>query len=40
MKKLQLYIETSVWSHLFHDDAPESQAATKSEVSDETSQGP
>ncbi|MEW6202724.1 MAG: hypothetical protein AB1546_12155 [bacterium] len=29
MKKLKLYIETSVWNHLFADDAPEMKAATE-----------
>lgn len=28
MPKLSVYIETSVWSHAFADDAPESKAAT------------
>lgn len=28
MPKLRIYLDTSVISHLFHDDAPESQAAT------------
>jgi hypothetical protein len=29
MKKLKLYIETSVWNFLFADDAPEKKVATK-----------
>ncbi|MEW6203619.1 MAG: PIN domain nuclease [bacterium] len=29
MKKLKLYIETSVWNHLFADDAPEKKAVTE-----------
>ncbi|MFH1023677.1 MAG: PIN domain-containing protein [Planctomycetota bacterium] len=29
MKKLKLYVETSVWSHLLAEDAPESRAATE-----------
>ena len=29
MKKLYLYIETSVWGFLFADDAPEKKAATE-----------
>lgn len=29
MKKLKLYIETSVWNFLFADDAPEKKAATE-----------
>ena len=29
MKKLNLYIETSVWNFIFADDAPEKQAQTK-----------
>ena len=28
MRKLQLYLDTSVLSHLFHDDTPERKAAT------------
>lgn len=29
MKKLKLYVETSVWSFLFADDAPEKKATTE-----------
>lgn len=29
MKKLKLYIETSVWNFLFADDAPEKKRATE-----------
>ncbi|MEW5947577.1 MAG: hypothetical protein AB1742_15415 [bacterium] len=29
MKKLKLYIETSVWNFLFADDAPEEKAVTE-----------
>lgn len=29
MKKLKLYVETSVWNFLFADDAPEKKEATK-----------
>jgi len=29
MKKLKLYIETSVWNHLFADDAPEKRGLTE-----------
>ncbi|MEW5947674.1 MAG: PIN domain-containing protein [bacterium] len=29
MKKLKLYVETSVWGFLFADDAPEKKAATE-----------
>lgn len=29
MKKLKLYLETSVWNFLFADDAPEKKAATE-----------
>lgn len=29
MKKLKLYIETSVWNFLFADDAPEKKSATE-----------
>lgn len=28
MRKLSIYVETSVWSHAFADDAPESRDAT------------
>jgi predicted nucleic acid-binding protein len=28
MQKLRTYIETSVWSHVFHDDTPDFQRAT------------
>lgn len=28
MPKLRVYVETSVWSHVFHDDTPDFQRAT------------
>lgn len=28
MQELRVYIETSVWSHVFHDDTPDFQRAT------------
>ncbi len=28
MRKLTIYVETSVWSHAFADDAPDSREAT------------
>lgn len=34
MKKLKLYIETSVWNFLFADDAPEKRASTEIFFSD------
>jgi hypothetical protein len=29
MKRLKLYLETSVWNFLFADDAPDKKAATE-----------
>ncbi len=34
MRKLDIYIETSVWSHVFANDAPESRAATERFIDD------
>ena len=28
MQELRVYIETSVWSHVFHDETPDFQRAT------------
>ncbi len=35
MKKLKLYIETSVWNHLFADDVPEKRMVTERFFRDE-----
>ena len=34
MHKLSVYVETSVWSHVFADDAPQLQEATEKFLDD------
>ena len=34
MRKLSIYVETSVWSHAFADDAPQLRAATEQFLAD------